>query len=190
MPEIPEIDNAQNRLLEGDVNRPTMPEPRGEARSPEADKAPAPEEVAAQVMRIVRDKLAESQSDTAESKIVNRKSNIEDPVPARMLNEFVYCARLFYYEFVEGVFVENADTQRGANLHQRVDTGSGALPSAQQAGRGVPAETSGAPKVEPETIHSRSVSMGSERLGVTAQARMLAKTLTGEIAEYVPLTTR
>jgi hypothetical protein len=23
-----------------------------------------------------------------------------------MLNEFVYCQRLFYYEFVEGVFVE------------------------------------------------------------------------------------
>ena len=30
-----------------------------------------------------------------------------------MLNEFVYCPRLFYYEHVEGVFVENADTLRG-----------------------------------------------------------------------------
>ena len=35
------------------------------------------------------------------------------PLPARMLNEFVYCPRLFYYEFVEGVFVESADTLRG-----------------------------------------------------------------------------
>ena len=32
----------------------------------------------------------------------------EETVPAlsaRMLNEFVYCPRLFYYEHVEGVFV-------------------------------------------------------------------------------------
>src|SRR5882672_7497069 len=44
------------------------------------------------------------------------------PIPARMLNEFVYCPRLFYYEFVEGVFVESADTLRGAAIHQRVDS--------------------------------------------------------------------
>lgn len=29
-----------------------------------------------------------------------------DLIPAGMLNEFVYCPRLFYYEFVEGVFVQ------------------------------------------------------------------------------------
>ena len=28
-----------------------------------------------------------------------------DLIPAGMLNEFVYCPRLFYYEFVEGMFV-------------------------------------------------------------------------------------
>ena len=37
-----------------------------------------------------------------------------ETLPARMLNEFVYCARLFYYVHVEGVFVESADTVRGA----------------------------------------------------------------------------
>ena len=30
-----------------------------------------------------------------------------DYLPARMLNEFVYCPRLFYYEWVEGVFAHN-----------------------------------------------------------------------------------
>jgi CRISPR-associated protein Cas1 len=54
----------------------------------------------------------------------------DQQIPARMLNEFVYCRRLFYYEFVEGVFVESADTLRGGALHQRVDSGSGALPAA------------------------------------------------------------
>src|SRR6266850_329478 len=53
-------------------------------------------------------------------------------IPARMLNEFVYCRRLFYYEFVEGVFVESADTLRGSAIHQRVDSGSGSLPAAKR----------------------------------------------------------
>ena len=61
-------------------------------------------------------------------------SDRQEPVqiPARMLNEFVYCRRLFYYEFVEGVFVESADTLRGAVIHQRVDTGTGGLPAAKR----------------------------------------------------------
>src|SRR5206468_5134257 len=65
--------------------------------------------------------------------IPNRESQIANEViPARMLNEFVYCPRLFYYEFVEGVFVESADTLRGAIIHQRVDTGTGGLPAAKR----------------------------------------------------------
>jgi CRISP-associated protein Cas1 len=87
-----------------------------------------------------------------------------EPLPARMLNEFVYCPRLFYYEFVEGVFVHNADTIRGANVHTRVDAGSGALPPAGEEPAERKAETE-----QPEVIHSRSVSLGSERLGVTAK---------------------
>ena len=51
----------------------------------------------------------------------------QEPMRARMLNEFVYCPRLFYYEQVEGVFVENADTARGSAIHEKVDRGKGAL---------------------------------------------------------------
>src|ERR1700674_1588025 len=90
-----------------------------------------------------------------------------EPLPARMLNEFVYCPRLYYYEFVEGVFVHNADTMRGAAIHTRVDSGSGAMPPA-----GGEKSESRIPKSEmeeSEVIHSRSVSLGSERLGVTAK---------------------
>jgi len=83
-----------------------------------------------------------------------------EPLPARMLNEFVYCPRLYYYEFVEGVFVHNADTLRGVAIHTRVDSGSGAMP---------PAEGGKSETEEPEIIHSRSVSLGSDRLGVTAK---------------------
>jgi len=102
-------------------------------------------------------------------------------IPARMMNEFVYCKRLFYYEFVEGVFVENADTLRGEAIHQRVDSGNGALPAAKSK-KWKTAEAEKASDVveaptneiqpqssEPETIHSRSVQMGSERLGIVAK---------------------
>jgi len=104
-------------------------------------------------------------------------------IPARMLNEFVYCQRLFYYEFVEGVFVESADTLRGSAIHQRVDSGNGALPAAKKEARAEKKTTedkrattldastneSEGQDTEPETIHSRSVQMGSETLGVVAK---------------------
>ncbi|MGI8604403.1 MAG: CRISPR-associated endonuclease Cas4g/Cas1g [Verrucomicrobiales bacterium] len=100
-----------------------------------------------------------------------------------MMNEFVYCQRLFYYEFVEGVFVESVDTLRGDAIHKRVDSGSGALPAAKTKKKAekttpedkpsetvdAPAKESEAQNTEPETIHSRSVQMGSERLGIVAK---------------------
>src|SRR5579884_1719020 len=101
-----------------------------------------------------------------QSAIRNQQSAIPaEPLPARMLNEFVYCPRLFYYEFVEGVFVHNADTLRGAAVHARVDTGCGAMPAAQVDKSEIPKPD----QTKPEIIHSRSVSLGSERLGVTAK---------------------
>lgn len=103
-----------------------------------------------------------------------------EPLPARMLNEFVYCPRLFYYEHVEGVFVHNADTRRGAALHKRVDAGKGSLPAARPAAEKelaastesdseTPDSTSESPRPEVDVIHSRSVSVSSDRLGVTAK---------------------
>ena len=66
-------------------------------------------------------------------------SRLDEPMPSRMLNEFVYCPRLFYYEYVEGTFVENADTERGSALHVKVDKGRGDLPAARKA-KGKPEE--------------------------------------------------
>lgn len=100
-------------------------------------------------------------------------------IPARMLNEFVYCPRLFYYEFVEGVFLASADTLKGDAVHERVDSGTGAMPASRKRSESRPADApcpapgdSGVPVANesaPETIHSRSVQMGSDRLGVVAK---------------------
>ena len=42
-------------------------------------------------------------------------------IPVRMLNEFSYCARLGYLEFVHGEWQDNADTKQGTFGHRRVD---------------------------------------------------------------------
>lgn len=110
-----------------------------------------------------------------------------EPLPARMLNEFVYCPRLFYYEHVEGVFRESEDTLRGSSLHARVDSGSGALPPAKKrrqkakvqerdAGSPQPASKElhdDAASTEPETIHARSVTLASDELGVVAKMDLI-----------------
>jgi CRISP-associated protein Cas1 len=80
-------------------------------------------------------------------------------LPARMINEFVYCPRLFYYEHVEDVFLDNADTIRGSQGHKRVNQGSGALPATESEPR----------TEEPETIHARSVELASDRLGIVSK---------------------
>ncbi len=75
-------------------------------------------------------------------------------LPARMLNEFVYCPRLFYLEWVDGLFRSSADTLEGQQLHRRVDGGPGALPP---------------PDASQEKLHARSVTLSS------ASHRLIAK---------------
>lgn len=127
-----------------------------------------------------------------------------DLLPARMLNEFVYCPRLFYYEHVEGVFVHNADTKRGAAAHARVDSGRGNLPEARKKSASkerneeLPeggdkseepnrdADVATASPAQPETIHARSVMLGSESLGVVAKLDLVELTLEGPSSESGP----
>ena len=140
--------------------------------------------------------VAEALTDPATRKPAEKN---QEPMRARMLNEFVYCPRLFYYEQVEGVFVENADTARGSAIHEKVDRGKGALlrakkkasaegeepgvesqapaePSAGEPGsETAAAETAPDEDAEPptETIHSRSAMMSSTRLDVVAKMDLI-----------------
>jgi CRISPR-associated protein Cas1 len=75
-------------------------------------------------------------------------------IPVRMVNEYVYCPRLAYLEWVQGEFAHSADTVDGAIKHRRVDKSAGELP-----------EASG----ETERIHARSVSLSSVPLAITAK---------------------
>ena len=72
--------------------------------------------------------------------------DLPDYLPARMLNEFVYCPRLFFYEWVEGIFAHSADTVEGALRHEKLETKSDPMPAPEQEA----------------TIHSRSVTLSSQ----------------------------
>ena len=49
-------------------------------------------------------------------------------LPARMVNEYQYCPRLAYLEWVQGEWAESADTVEGRHAHRRTDKPSGELP--------------------------------------------------------------
>lgn len=50
-------------------------------------------------------------------------------LPARMLNEYAYCPRLYWLMHLEGRWSENAYTSEGKRLHRRVDAEEELLPS-------------------------------------------------------------
>jgi len=84
---------------------------------------------------------------------------LPDYMPARMVNEFVYCPRLFFYEWVEGLFQESADTVEGKLQHKRADKGGKPLPSPEQLAE--------------ETLETRAVTLSSDRLRVIAKMDLL-----------------
>jgi CRISPR-associated protein Cas1 len=45
-------------------------------------------------------------------------------MPVRRLHNFIYCPRLFYYQWVENIFQQNADTIEGSHAHRNVDAPS------------------------------------------------------------------
>jgi CRISPR-associated protein Cas1 len=83
-------------------------------------------------------------------------------IPARMLNEFAYCPRLAYLEWVQGEFAESADTLDGTYQHRRVNRPGGALPAGSHAG------VAARDREERETIHSRSVHLSGPKVGLVA----------------------
>ena len=79
---------------------------------------------------------------------------VPDLVPARMVNEFVYCPRLFHLEWVQSQFEDNSDTVHGRYVHRRVDEGGGRM--------------GGSSEDDPVSA-ARSVLISSERLGLIAK---------------------
>src|SRR5579864_3780992 len=82
-------------------------------------------------------------------------------VPARMVNEWVYCPRLAFLEWAHGEWAGNADTAAGDRAH-----------AATEAGRAPPLP---APGELPDagSLKTRRLSLASERLGLAAEIDVL-----------------
>lgn len=98
---------------------------------------------------------------------------MSEPVPARMLNEVVYCPRLFALEHVDGEWAESADTIRGRRVHRRVDQPSRAGLADPDDG----AKDDDGPQV------TRSVHLGDPELGIVAKIDLVESA--GEVATPV-----
>ncbi len=57
--------------------------------------------------------------------VVDPDRAVPELIPARMVNEFAYCPRLAYLEWVQGEFADNAFTEDGRHVHRRVDAEQG-----------------------------------------------------------------
>lgn len=83
-----------------------------------------------------------------------RTVELPEYLPARMLNEFVYCPRLFFYEWVEQLFAESVDTVEGSLRHEKLERKQDPLPPADE--------------IDGDRIHSRSVMLTSDTHKVIA----------------------
>ncbi len=96
-------------------------------------------------------------SDDCRKKATDSANAAPPFVPVRMLNEFVYCPRLFYLEWVQGEFEDNVFTVDGREQHRRVDR-------ERIARRNRPDDL-------PFTL--RSVALSSPRLGLSTRVDVL-----------------
>ena len=78
-------------------------------------------------------------------------------IPVRALNQVSYCPRLYYLEYVESVMPTNEYVEDGLFQHRRVN-------DPQLANR---------TRKEGDALHTRSVSLSSERLGITGKLDLM-----------------
>ncbi|MGH9182808.1 MAG: CRISPR-associated endonuclease Cas4g/Cas1g [Acidimicrobiales bacterium] len=97
--------------------------------------------------------------------------DVPELVPARMLNEFTYCPRLFFLEWVHAQFADNTDTVEGRWHHRAADKVSGAVPLPDEG----------------EVMVARSVLLSSTSLGLVAKIDLLEGAPDGTV---VPVDTK
>jgi hypothetical protein len=83
--------------------------------------------------------------------------HVPELLPARMVNEFSYCARLFFLEWVQARFADNDDTVEGRWQHRVVDQVGGAAPLPDDG----------------ELRAARSVQLSSTDLGLVAKVDLI-----------------
>lgn len=107
-----------------------------------------------------------------------------DLVPARMINEVLYCERLMHLEWSQGEFADNAFTVEGRAVHRRADEPRGDLPPTKIASNDSSEEGDPAgieTVVEERPYEARSLWLSSERLGITAKIDVVQGDAAGRV---------
>src|SRR5271155_4370543 len=87
-------------------------------------------------------------------------ATVTDLIPVRALNQVTYCPRLYYLQYVDAVMPVNEHVEGGLFDHRRVDD-----PKLAQRTR-----------KNGDTLHTRSVALSSEKLGLTGVLDLLEET--------------
>ena len=87
---------------------------------------------------------------------MDEHTDVPTLLPARMLNEYAYCPRLFFLEWVQKQFVDNAETTEGRYVHRVVDQASGV-----------------------DALHTRSLLLSCDALGLIAKVDLVETDETG-----------
>jgi CRISPR-associated protein Cas1 len=82
---------------------------------------------------------------------------VQDSIPVRALNQVSYCPRLYYLEYVDSVMPTNEYVEDGLFQHRRVND-----PKLENRTR-----------KDGDTLITRSVSISSERLGISGKLDLL-----------------
>jgi CRISPR-associated protein Cas1 len=101
---------------------------------------------------------------------VSSVADVPDLVPARMLNEFTYCPRLFYLEWVQSRFVDNDETTEGRYAHRHVDKPTGTAPLVEEG----------------ELRAARSLSLSAPAFGLSARLDLVE----GRDGAVIPVDTK
>ena len=93
----------------------------------------------------------------------------EHLIPARMLNQYVYCPRLAYLQWVQSEWADNEYTADGTWVHRRVDRREGWLPTPEEA--------------DDLPFRARSVTLSAPVEGLVAKLDLID----AEAAEAIPV---
>jgi CRISPR-associated protein Cas1 len=83
-------------------------------------------------------------------------TEVQPILPVRRLNNYIFCPRLFYFQWVENIFQESADTIAGSMAHRNVDAPSRLDDEKAKA----------LSENLPEGARLRSLRLESEKLGI------------------------
>jgi len=83
------------------------------------------------------------------------ESTVPDLIPASMLAAYAYCPRLSYIQWVQGEFIDSAETVEGRHLHRWIDAQEDAIPE------------------DFKPFHARSVSLSAPQAGLCCRIDLL-----------------